>query len=96
MSNELKKTKREEPKVKAETIHVYIGPSLPDGRLKAGTVFKGQKTEVLKHLEAATTKHPEVISLIVPVGEVASAKRKLQAGDSLLSEKYKALQKRIK
>ena len=95
MSNERKKTASVESK-SAPSTFVYIGPSLPNGQLKSGTVFRGQRSEVLKHLEGVTTKHPEVLHLLVQSGEVATAKRKLQSGESLLTENYKALQKQIK
>lgn len=88
----------EEPVVTAEKADtfVYIGPNLPRGLLKKGSVFNGTRSQVLKHLENVTAAYPEVASLLVTSDKLADAKVKLQTGGNLLASNFTKLAGRIK
>ena len=75
---------------------VYIGPNLPNGLLKMGSVFKGTRSEVLKHLEHVTAKYPEAAQLVVSSDKLAESKVRLQNGGNLLASNYTKLVTSIK
>ena len=75
---------------------VYIGPNLPNGLLKMGSVFKGTRSEVLKHLENVTAKYPEAAQLVVSSDKLAESKVRLQNGGNLLASNYAKLVAGIK
>ena len=77
-------------------IFVYIGPSLPNGLMKKGSVFKGTKAEVLKHFENITAKYPEVAQLLIAGDKLAEAKARVKTGGNLLTNSYTKLVDRIK
>ncbi len=69
-------------------IFVYIGPSLPNGVLKKGSVFKGTRSEVLKHLKVVADKYPDVEQLLVASEKLAESKSRIQEGGNLLAVTY--------
>lgn len=83
--------------VTAEKVatYIYVGPSIPKGRLKKGSVFRGTHSAVLKHLGDIITAYPEVRDMIVTSDMLSDAKARLLGGGNLLSESYKALQDRF-
>lgn len=77
-------------------IFVYVGPNLPNGLLKMGSVFKGTRSEVLKHLENVTAKYPEAARLLIASDKLAEAKARIQTGGNLLASDYTKLLANIK
>ena len=75
---------------------VYVGPNLPKGLLKKGSVFNGTRTEVMKHLENVTAAYPEISALLVTSDKLPDAKVKLQTGGNLLASNFARLVERTK
>lgn len=53
---------------------VYVGPSLPKGRLKQNSIFVGTRQEIEKELETVLESFPLVKNMLVPVSKLAEAK----------------------
>ena len=70
---------------------VYVGPSLPKGRLKKGTIFRGTKAMVLKHLEPVISEYPEVQGLLVTSDKLGKARELLRIGGNFMSVTYDKL-----
>ena len=51
---------------------VYVGPSIPNGRLKANAVFRGTFRDVTAYLAGVLEDYPQVEKLIVPVNRLAA------------------------
>lgn len=56
--------------------YVYIGISLPQLRLKNGTVFKNSLSEILEHFNDAIARYPQIKKLFVPIDNFAELSRK--------------------
>ena len=75
---------------------VYIGPNLPNGLLKMGSMFKGTRSEVLRHLENVTAKYPEAVQLLVTSDKLSEARLRIQNGGNLMASNYAKLVASIK
>lgn len=95
VSSPAKNTANTNTAAERAAVFVYVGPTLPNGLLKKGTIFKGTRTEVLKHLDHIIANYPEVKRLMVSSNELAETRVRLQNGGNLLSSKYNGLLERI-
>lgn len=82
--------RKEEAPVQCGTM-IYIGPAVPAFALKKFQVFSGGLSP---HARRAAEAVPEVASLIVPVAELESARRKVGASGSAESVIYAAIEKK--
>jgi len=71
------------------TNFVYIGPSLPGGKLKSYTVLNGTFAEIKEFYNEAITLYPSVLKLIVPVSRLAESREKAEKGGNLINQYYK-------
>ena len=63
---------------------VYVGPSLPNGRLKNGTVLIGSRKEITEYYKEAIELFPPVAKLFVPVAKLAESREKTQKSGNLI------------
>lgn len=70
---------------------VYVGPSLPGGKLKSNTVLSGTHEEIAKYFEEALALYPLAARLIVPAARLAEAREKLQSDGNSMFNQYAAL-----
>lgn len=75
---------------------VYVGPSLPGGRLKSNVVLIGTYAEIMEYHKEAVSRYPGVERLFVPVSSLADAKAKLQNGGNALSKYYQDVAAKIR
>lgn len=68
------------------TKYVYVGPSLPGGRLKSNAIFEGTKEEIKTFLADVITEYPQIKSLIVPVHQLGEASAKAQTKGNILNK----------
>ena len=66
------------------TNFVYIGPSLPGGKLKSYTVLNGTFAEIKEFYNEAITLYPSVLKLIVPVSRLAESREKAEKSGNIL------------
>lgn len=71
-------------------IYVYLGPTI-HGTIQHGTIFKGNKEDVLTTLESAIAKYPLIPSLIVSWTELPVARIKIKQTGNLLNKNYQKL-----
>lgn len=83
------KEKKEEEK--EELTLVYIGPTLPAGKLKCNKIFIGTMEKIEKELEAVLQEYPLVKKLLVPVNKVAEKKDKAKTKGNILNKYYSDL-----
>lgn len=72
---------------KAEGIKktmVYIGPSIPGGKLKSNKIFIGTKQEIEGELSGVIEEYPMVKQLIVPISQLAEKKAKVKTSGNIL------------
>lgn len=67
------------------TQKVYIGPTIP-GVVNNGTIFKDKLPE---HVEKKAAENKNIARLIIPVGEVLEAKKRLNIEGSVENVAYK-------
>lgn len=69
---------------------VYVGPSLPRGRLKSNTIFEGTREQILASAELADVlkRYPLVKNMLVPVSKLAEAKKKVNTAGNALHKFY--------
>ena len=70
------------------TKFVYVGPSLPGGRLKSNTVLSGKYAEITAYYKEAIALYPCAEKLIVPVIRLADAREKTQNGGNAMNKYY--------
>ena len=63
---------------------VYLGPGIR-GVIAHGKVLRGTKSQAAEQLARAIGAYPQIESLVIPAGELAEARRKLENGGSLLA-----------
>lgn len=71
---------------------IYIGPSLPHGRLNKNTIFSCSKEKAIKCLAEIIESYPSVAKLIVPLRDLPRAKAKLEGSSGYLSKAYAEVQ----
>ncbi|GHU42202.1 hypothetical protein FACS1894111_05730 [Clostridia bacterium] len=83
----------EQPTKKAQydeiTNFVYVGPSLPGGRLKSLATLGGTYEEIKDYYKEAVALFPKVERLIVPVSQLAEARAKTQTSGNILHNYYR-------
>ena len=86
----LKAKKKAEPK--GVGFCVYIGPTIV-GQMQNGTVYRGEKPDVLKRpdVAAAIEKRPHIASLSVPGDTLAVDRIKVNTPGNLLYVNYRRL-----
>jgi hypothetical protein len=57
---------------------VYIGPSVPRGKLMKNAIFTGARKEVENYLADVLEQYPKIKSLIVPIEELAESREKAE------------------
>lgn len=75
-----------------EGTYIYIGPSLPKGKLKSNTVLQGEREEIEEHLKEILEEFPEVKRLIVPTSKLGESKAKLKAQGNSLYNSYEKVE----
>lgn len=75
---------------------VYVGPSLPGGKLKSNTILSGTYEEITAYYGEAITLYPSVEKLIVPVSRFAEAREKVKNGGNALHGYYQAIANAVK
>lgn len=69
---------------------VYLGPSIR-GVIQSGTVYRGDKSAVLKKLALALKLHPLIASLVVTSDTLPVDRIKVKTAGNLLNVNYKKL-----
>ena len=74
------------------TTFVYIGPSLPNGRLMSNTILSGNFEAVTEYYKDAIEEYPSVEGLIVPLSQLADSKAKAsKSGNGVYNRCQKVL-----
>lgn len=89
-TEEVKKTEVKANAVKGKKCQhfVYIGPSLPSGRLKSNTVLCGGIESIKEYYKEVIEKYPQVERLIVPVKKLGELKEKIQTHGNIINKYY--------
>jgi hypothetical protein len=89
-TEEVKKTEVKANAVKGKECQhfVYIGPSLPGGRLKSNTVLCGGIESIKEYYKEVIEKYPQVERLIVPVEKLGELKEKTQTHGNIINKYY--------
>lgn len=74
---------------------VYVGPSLPGGRLKSNTVLEGTYDEITAYYKDALEEYPKAAKLIVPVGQLADVRTKAKTPGNIICEYYNGIVSKI-
>lgn len=69
-------------------LFVYAGPSLPRGRLKENTVFRGAFEDVKNYLSDALEDYPQIEKLIVPADKLAAFSVKVKTPGNIVHKYY--------
>lgn len=67
---------------------VYVGPTLPKGQLKQNSIFEGTEKEIKKELEKVLKEYPLAEKMLVPVRNLAEAKRKAGTAGNIMNKWY--------
>ena len=87
-------TKTQVPTVEQEEITkvIYVGPTLPRGKLKCNTIYEGTEAEINKELENVLEEYPLVSKMLVPIEKLADAKYKVRTTGNIMNKYYTDLQ----
>lgn len=69
-------------------LFVYIGPSIPRGRLKENAVFNGTFADVIAYLADVVEDYPLVEKLIVPADKLAAYSVKAKTPGNIIHKYY--------
>lgn len=67
---------------------VYVGPSIPRGRLKENAVFRGTLADVLNYLADVIEDYPQIPRLIVPTNRLAAFSVKVKTPGNIAHKYY--------
>lgn len=67
---------------------VYIGPTLPGGKMKSNTVLCGGIETIKAYYKGVLKEYPQVVRLIVPVQKLGELKEKAQAPGNIINKYY--------
>lgn len=67
---------------------VYIGPSLPAGKLMKNRIFIGTEKEIKDSLSEVLEKHPMIEKMLVPVKDLAEKKEKVRTQGNIYHKMY--------
>lgn len=70
---------------------IYIGPSLPGGKLQSNRVFTGTAEMIQAETQEIVKEYPLAGKMIVPVVELAEKKQKINTPGSIYNKLYKDL-----
>lgn len=70
------------------TQFVYIGPSLPNGRLKENAVLQGSYSTVLHYLSEIVEEYPQIKRLIVPIHKLGEYAAKVKTSGNIVNKYY--------
>lgn len=73
---------------------IYVGPAIPDGRLKTNAVFLGTREEILASVETDIKEYPEAEKFFVTVDKAAAVKKKIGTPGNLYN-KYNTMMKSL-
>ncbi|MEA5083292.1 MAG: hypothetical protein VB018_03965 [Lachnospiraceae bacterium] len=73
--------------------YIYLGPSIKKHGLRENTVFRGTKSDTLKHLEAAISETPQIEKLIFETKDAAEKKKKAREKGNSIFNAYEAVRK---
>lgn len=85
-----KKTTTKKSDGKSAGFCVYLGPSIR-GVIQSGTVYRGNKSAVLKEIAPALERYPLIASLIVTGDTLPVDRIKVKTAGNLLNVNYKKL-----
>lgn len=76
-----------------ETVKViYVGPTLPHGKLKCNSIYEGTKEEINKTLKNVLEEYPLVSKMLVPIEKLAEMKYKVKTSGNVMNKYYADLQ----
>lgn len=72
-----------------ETIQkVYVGPSIPGSGLRNAMILRGTAEEIEGHISGIAEQYPEIRYLLVDVGELSEAQKKVETKGNILNKYY--------
>ncbi|RPF48258.1 hypothetical protein EDD70_1073 [Hydrogenoanaerobacterium saccharovorans] len=74
--------------VKDYQHYVYIGPTLPGGKLKCNTVLIGDMQIIKAYYSHVLEEYPQIERLIVPIHRLGEMKEKAQAPGNIINKYY--------
>lgn len=80
--------KKIEIKCKTPKHFVYVGPSLPGGKLKSNAVLCGSIEEIKTHYKDVLEEYPQVNNLIISVEKLGESKEKVKSPGNFLYKNY--------
>lgn len=80
----------------AQKQFVYIGPSVPRGKLQKYAIFTGTRKEVETYLADVLEKYPKISRLIVPIEELAQSREKAEQPGNAFNRYYVELASEFK
>lgn len=69
-------------------LFAYVGPSLPNGRLKENAIFNGTLADVKKYLADVLEEVPQVAKLIVPADKLATFSARVKTPGNIAHKHY--------
>jgi hypothetical protein len=69
-------------------IFAYIGPALPNGKVKQNAILQGTFTQVTAYLAEEIEKCPQIAKLIVPVAQLSTASARTKKRGNILNKYY--------
>nr|WP_296834692.1 hypothetical protein [uncultured Marvinbryantia sp.] len=67
---------------------VYIGPTLPAGKLKCNRIFEGTEAAIKKELEAVIKEYPLVERMLVNVEGLTEKKARVRTTGTIMNKYY--------
>jgi len=74
---------------------VYIGPTLPAGKLKCNRIIEGTESQIKESLADVIEEYPLVERMLVPVGQLAEKKNKVRTAGNILNKYYADIESMI-
>lgn len=68
--------------------YVYIGPSLPRGRLKHNFIMEGTRGDIKGYLADVLDHYPQIMRLVVPAAKLAESTQKAETKGNILNKYY--------
>ena len=67
---------------------IYIGPTLPAGKLKCNRIFEGTEAAIKKELEAVIKEYPLVERMLVNVEGLTEKKARVRTAGTIMNKYY--------
>lgn len=84
----------EETTTETTGTYIYVGPSMPNGRLANNTLLRGTKTEVLAYA-AERAKGFDVSGLVIPTSDLAAARYAIRNQTGSIWALYSRVKKQV-